>query len=196
MPEAQKNNSADLVAQMEMLQKRVFSLENKLLNNDYVTESFLRVVIDGFTKVADDIFDNHIYPTLDKQEARLKLLEDIIQHIAGIPTDDVVEIVEFYLIQEGDSVWYKMGISADVPERRTTLSTGNSSELHVVLTIPFYSRRLAKSFEDYMQDYFKEYQKRGEWFKLNQNDLLFIEGLGMVYRAHYEGRWGNLPTKA
>jgi prophage antirepressor-like protein len=193
MPEVQKNDSADLAAQMEMLQKRVLSLENTLRNNDYVTESFLRAIIDGFTEVADNVFDNHIYPTLDKQEARLKLLEDIIQRIAGLPTDDAVEMVDFYLIQEGDSVWHKMGISADVPERRTTLSTGNSSELHVVLTIPFYSRRLAKAFEDYMQDYFKENKKRGEWFALNQNDLLFIERLGMVYRAHYEGRWGNLP---
>jgi prophage antirepressor-like protein len=193
MPEAQKNNSADLVAQMEMLQKRVLSLENKLRNNDYVTESFLRVVVDGFTALADDILDNRIYPTLDKQEARLKLLEGIIEHITGIPADDAVEMVDFYLIQEGDSVWHKMGISADVPERRTALSTGNSSELRVVLTIPFYSRRLAKAFEDYMQNYFKENKKRGEWFALNQNDLLFIERLGMVYRAHYEGRWGNLP---
>jgi hypothetical protein len=196
MPEAQKNNSADLVAQMEMLQKRVLSLENELRNNDYVTESFLRVVIDGFTELADDILDNRIYPTLDKQEARLKLLEDIIQHITGVPKDDEVEMVHFYLIQEGDSVWHKMGISADVPDRRASLSTGNSSELYIVLTIPFYSRRLAKSFETYMQIYFINNQKRGEWFELDANDLLLVERLGTVYKAHYEGRWGNLPKNS
>jgi prophage antirepressor-like protein len=194
---------AELLETIQKLTVRVNALENMLKENNYITEAHFWQVIKHLSNVADNIFDNEIYPTLDRQEARLKfleghesrlkLLEDIIQHIVGLPADDVVEMVDFYLIQEGDSVWHKMGISADVPERRTALSTGNSSELRVVLTIPFYSRRLAKAFEDYMQDYFKENKKRGEWFALNQNDLLFIERLGMVYRAHYEGRWGNLP---
>ncbi len=133
--------------------------------------------------LADDI-NKKICVPIHEHEDRLEALEKIIQNFFGTTTKDVIELVKFYVMQEGETNSYKLGITAHIDIRETALSTGNSQPLSVVLTIDFRARRLAKSFETHLHDLFRHKHIQGEWFKLEPEDLIFIEQLGLAYQAY------------
>jgi hypothetical protein len=103
-----------------------------------------------------------------------------------VPNAETPEVVAaFYVIREGDEFIFKLGNSIEVDTRTIALNVGNSKPLTVVLTIPFTSARIAKSFEHHLHEVFWRKRIHGEWFHLDNNDLTLISRLGILYEAFF-----------
>ena len=76
-----------------------------------------------------------------------------------------------YLIQEGDSQTYKIGVTKNQVEigRLKNLQTGNSDELNVVNV--FKCEHYHK-LETMLHNRYNGVNKRGEWFNLNDEEVL------------------------
>lgn len=74
-----------------------------------------------------------------------------------------------YLICDPSQNTYKIGVTRNLVQNRIKkLQTGNSSELHIVYTIPTdFPFRL----ETLLHNKFKDKQVYGEWFSLTDEDV-------------------------
>ena len=75
-----------------------------------------------------------------------------------------------YLIQMGDTQYYKIGITKDINRRIRDLQTGNPLPLTVVTTIeidtnPKQSREFSAFIESRLHALFEYCRASGEWFK-------------------------------
>lgn len=77
-----------------------------------------------------------------------------------------------YLIQSLENGYYKIGVSKNPNRRLSTLQTGNSSKLKLVIT---YQTDLAYKIEKSLHNKFSHTNKIGEWF-----DLSVVEALTFV----------------
>jgi hypothetical protein len=71
-----------------------------------------------------------------------------------------------YIIQCGDSEYYKIGIAENTLERLAGLQTGCPYKLHLILTCGFTSRSAARTAEAQTHRSLDYHLVRGEWFEL------------------------------
>jgi phage anti-repressor protein len=136
--------------------------------------------------------DDHLVPTflgwINEHEDRLELVEGMLQNFTMMQEVDSFP-AKFYVIQEGDEYVFKLGNSIEAETRIIQLNVGNSKALTVVLTIPFASSVVAKSFENHLHQFFHLKRIHGEWFKLKVGDLALINQLALLYDAYYSQVW-------
>ncbi len=80
-----------------------------------------------------------------------------------------------YVIQCGFDSYYKIGISDNVAERIKTLQIGCPFELILVMMCRLGSRTAATEAERQLHETLSSYCVRGEWFKLDQNQLSILQ---------------------
>ena len=84
-----------------------------------------------------------------------------------------VEIV--YVLQNGDTNQYKIGITKDLGRRYKTLQTGCPDELKIVKIWIHTQRKQIEKYERVLHNYFTKLGQRlrpnGEWFKLTPKDI-------------------------
>lgn len=76
------------------------------------------------------------------------------------------KIVYTYVLKDKSGL-YKIGKSVNVERRIKSISTGNTT-IEKVMVLPI-------DCEGYLHSYFSNKRIRGEWFKLNNEDIKFIE---------------------
>jgi hypothetical protein len=79
---------------------------------------------------------------------------------------------QVYVIRRPDSAEVKIGISADPVERLRQLQSSHSDKLELVAS--FAGKAVD---ERRLHERFKEYRKRGEWFRESSEISRWIEGL-------------------
>lgn len=77
-----------------------------------------------------------------------------------------------YLIQMGDTKYYKIGITKNINNRIKSLQTGNPLPLHTVTTIELGElyMNLVKDLEKQLHLLFSYCRKCGEWFKFENKE--------------------------
>jgi phage anti-repressor protein len=109
----------------------------------------------------------------EKQIEELKKLT----HIKEFSRDNELQRIEdklkndigvVYFIQEGKSKYYKVGFTHNLPDRLRQLQTGNRQDLSVYKSFICHSSSL---LETILHTEFKEYNIRGEWFKLEKSKI-------------------------
>lgn len=77
-----------------------------------------------------------------------------------------------YLIQMGDTKYYKIGITKNINNRIKSLQTGNPLPLHTVTTIELGElyMNLVKDLEKQLHLLFSYCRKYGEWFKFENKE--------------------------
>lgn len=87
-----------------------------------------------------------------------------------------VEIV--YVLQNGDTNQYKIGITNNLNKRMAQLQTGCPGELKIIKVFHTDKRYQARGLEMALHHKFETEGKRirlgGEWFTLNQEDINFF----------------------
>jgi hypothetical protein len=78
-----------------------------------------------------------------------------------------------YIIQEGNSNFYKIGQTiSSVELRKSALQTGNKIKLYVVKV---FECNNSKKLEKSLHEYFKEKHIMGEWFELSVDDINMLD---------------------
>ena len=80
-----------------------------------------------------------------------------------------------YLIRSGDSLIYKIGITSNFKDRIHDLQVGNPELLNVIKIIYTTNYSEALSLEKFLHNKFNDKHCRGEWFKLDDNDVVYIK---------------------
>ena len=129
--------------------------------------------IKAFKEVRDTL--NNIY--------KLKELEKILPEI-----DTNSSYV--YIIKNMDTGNIKIGVSNDVQKRLNTFRTGNDCQLELVYKSVVCSNSF--SIESSVHEYFKDYRVRGEWFKVNESEVIrFLECSNYTLKAQIPDVAGN-----
>lgn len=77
-----------------------------------------------------------------------------------------------YLIKSNQ--YHKIGIASDLWDRKAELQTGNPTDLEIV--VAFWFDEYVYHIEKELHDEFSAKRIRGEWFNLDQNDIIeFVE---------------------
>jgi|19_taG_2_1085344.scaffolds.fasta_scaffold170792_1 hypothetical protein len=74
-----------------------------------------------------------------------------------------------YIIKANSVNYYKIGSAMNVEHRLKTLQIGNPSKLRIIYASPICRRGI----EGEVHRNLKKYKHRGEWYKLNKEDLSF-----------------------
>jgi hypothetical protein len=76
-----------------------------------------------------------------------------------------------YLVRNGETNRYKIGISKDVPSRLNTLQTGNPEKLSLIRAFPAID---ALELEQELHNYYAAQRVVGEWFVLTERDVEYF----------------------
>lgn len=80
-----------------------------------------------------------------------------------------------YIMQNGDTNQYKIGITKDLNNRIKQLQTGCPGELKVLKVWTHYQRKIIQKYERVLHNHFTEQgqklRENGEWFNLTQNQV-------------------------
>jgi len=81
-----------------------------------------------------------------------------------------------YIMAEGYSDNYKIGISANPEKRRRELQTGCSKEIRILFTCKIDDNIVSRDVETVIHKFLKEKGKwiRGEWFRLTKDQVVNI----------------------
>ena len=81
-----------------------------------------------------------------------------------------------YIIRNGTTNKYKIGISKDIDKRKKQLQTGNPNELKILFRCKIDPGIKAKDVELIIHSFLKENNKweRGEWFLLTEDQVFNI----------------------
>ncbi len=79
-----------------------------------------------------------------------------------------------YLMKDNINGAYKIGISNSPEYREKTLQSEKPS-IELIESKQFQKRRIAESFEKLLHEYFKNKRIRGEWFQLDNNDIIDLK---------------------
>jgi phage anti-repressor protein len=171
---------------LEVLEAENQDLKNKVAEHEEDVTMLFEAFLQNAKKVQDleTAHGNSFYHLQNIQE-KLAFLEKLLDESQQRRPIEI-EIVKFYVIREGQTTSHKFGISIKPPKRRGTLNTGNSLPLSIVITITFYSRIVAKSFETHLKILFSHKIFQGEWFNLDEEDLAYIEELALLYQKIQE----------
>ena len=80
-----------------------------------------------------------------------------------------------YILRNGDTDQYKIGITDNLNRRLSELQTGCPGELQVVKIWTHYQRKIIKRYERILHNYFTKFGCRirpnWEWFNLRKPDI-------------------------
>lgn len=83
-----------------------------------------------------------------------------------------------YILQNGDSNQYKIGMTGDLNKRIKQLQTGCPGELKVIKVWTHYQRRVVEKYERVLHRYYNKcgcrIRENGEWYNLRKPDLDFL----------------------
>ena len=83
-----------------------------------------------------------------------------------------------YIMRNGRTQQYKIGITNDLNDRHSNLQTGCPCELRVIKLYTHYDREKVKDYEDTLHDYYEQcgckIRPNGEWYKLSKADIDFL----------------------
>ena len=98
-----------------------------------------------------------------------------------------------YLIQMGDTEYYKIGITKDLNKRLASLQTGNPLPLRVATTIQFYNElnntHYAREMEKQYHKIFDYCRANGEWFKFSFHEQDSIIKMSQKYIIDNINNW-------
>lgn len=88
------------------------------------------------------------------------------------------EIHTMYILQNGDTQEYKIGITNNLNKRMATLQTGCPNELKIVKLFTHYNRRTIEKYERVLHRYFTmcgcRIRPNGEWYNLRKSDITYL----------------------
>ena len=78
-----------------------------------------------------------------------------------------------YILRNGNTQEYKIGITKDLNRRISELQTGCPHELVIIKIWQHYQRKFIEQYERVLHRYYKQYRirKNGEWFKLPKSEI-------------------------
>lgn len=83
-----------------------------------------------------------------------------------------------YILQNGDTNEYKIGITNDLNRRLGELQTGCPNELRVIKLYTHYQRKIIERYERVLHNYYTKcgckIRPNGEWYKLSKADISFL----------------------
>lgn len=88
------------------------------------------------------------------------------------------EMQTMYILQNGNTQEYKIGITNNLNKRLATLQTGCPNELKVVKVFTHYNRRTIEKYERVLHRYFTmcgcRIRPNGEWYNLRKPDITYL----------------------
>lgn len=88
------------------------------------------------------------------------------------------EMQFMYILQNGNTNEYKIGITNNLNKRIGTLQTGCPNELKIIKIYSHYNRKQIEKYERALHRYFTKcgcrIRKNGEWFNLRVPDITFL----------------------
>ena len=145
------------------------SVQNKELPKYVLSE---QAVLQLLLKYSSEVRANFIKAFKETRDTldniyKLKELEKILPEI-----DTNSSYV--YIIKNMDTGNIKIGVSNDVQKRLNTFRTGNDCQLELVYKSVICSNSF--SIEQSVHEYFKDYRVRGEWFNVDESEVIrFLE---------------------
>lgn len=80
-----------------------------------------------------------------------------------------------YILRNGGTNQYKIGITKDLNRRLSELQTGCPEELRVVKIYTHYQRKIIQRYETLLHRHYTKQGKRirnnGEWYRLTEEDI-------------------------
>lgn len=80
-----------------------------------------------------------------------------------------------YILKNGETNQYKIGITGDLNRRLGELQTGCPAELQIVKLWKHYQRKVIERYERVLHNYFTKcgcrIRPNGEWFELCKSDI-------------------------
>jgi biotin carboxyl carrier protein len=133
------------------------------LINEYYTKSNLAIVINKFA--------------IDYLQTVKKEIKDYIPLEFIEENDDIRrnEKCYVYLMKDTANDFYKIGISSKPEYREKTLQSEKPT-IELIITKEYPIRKIAESFEKALHETYSEKRIRGEWFKLEEEDVTNIKG--------------------
>ena len=161
------------------------SIQNKELPKYVLAE---QAVLQLLLKYSSEVRANFIKAFKETRDAldniyKLKELEKILPEV-----DTNSSYV--YIIKNMDTGNIKIGVSNDVQKRLNTFRTGNDCQLELVYKSVICSNSF--SIESSVHEYFKDYRVRGEWFKVDESEVIrFLECSKYTLKAQVLDVAGN-----
>lgn len=69
-----------------------------------------------------------------------------------------------YLVQMGDTQYYKIGFTSNITNRLRTIQSGNPMRLSLINSIRCIDADEARKIEKEVHELLKDYKEYGEWF--------------------------------
>lgn len=89
-----------------------------------------------------------------------------------------------YIIRDGNTNNYKIGITKDLNKRLRGIQTGCPHELQIVKLWKHTQKQVILKYERVLHRYYKkngnQANTQGEWFELTQNDLICLCGVNTI----------------
>lgn len=83
-----------------------------------------------------------------------------------------------YIMQNGNTSQYKIGITNDLNKRHASLQTGCPEDLHIIKIYTHYDRKKILYYERVLHRYYTKcgcrLRANGEWFDLSIADINFL----------------------
>lgn len=83
-----------------------------------------------------------------------------------------------YIMQNGDTNQYKIGVTNDLNRRYRQLQTGCPNELRIIKIYSHYQKSKILKYERVLHRFYEKcgcrIRKNGEWFELRQPDINFL----------------------
>lgn len=83
-----------------------------------------------------------------------------------------------YILQNGDTNQYKIGVTNNLNRRLAELQTGCPEELKVIKLFTHYQRKPIEKYERVLHRYYTKcgcrIRENGEWFRLCKSDINFL----------------------
>lgn len=93
-------------------------------------------------------------------------------------TDRNIAPQMLYIMQNGETKQYKIGITKDLNVRYRNLQTGCPEELKIIKIYTHYDRKQIEYYERVLHRYYKKcgckIRDNGEWFELSIADINFL----------------------
>ncbi len=153
-------------------QRGVLSLEFIKRLGGVEFESLWPYVKEKFLEDKDGFFNDRMRSEIDRRQ---KYTESRRQSRSKADESQV----RVYLVRDNISTYYKIGSSVNPMRRYNELSFQENpailiNEKQRDLTLVWYSATCLRIEEKRLHDYFKSKNIKGEWFKLNEEDLGYI----------------------
>ncbi len=161
------------------------SVQNKELPKYVLSE---QAVLQLLLKYSSEVRANFIKAFKETRDTldniyKLKELEKILPEI-----DTNSSYV--YIIKNMDTGNIKIGVSNDVQKRLNTFRTGNDCQLELVYKSVICSNSF--SIEQSVHEYFKDYRVRGEWFNVDESEVIrFLECSNYTLKTQMPDISGN-----